>query len=344
MTHYLASFYHEVSGTGEPRSSRSVQVIEKSLSGDRTTTIAAYPLLLSFSALVLAAVVWAGNAVVGRGLREAYDPLQLTFYRWSLASLCLYLVSGRAIRAEFCLARRNVYRLLTGAVCGMAGFHLLQYFALSRLPANEVAAAVGMTPVIVSVAQSLGRRAFPPPGITLGICIGMCGLYLVCYASQTGVHIPRPWAGIGAATAAMLCWCVYSMLLSQCEGMSWLSTLFYMALASTAILLPPYACDVITSGAHALTLKLFAQILYLGIPASVIAYALYNFGIQRVGALKATQFNCLIPAFASILAAIVLDEPMTKTRVFGLIFLTVGLILTSKKNLLMSGVGGSKRI
>lgn len=293
---------------------------------DLRPTVTRHSVLLPFSALVLAALAWAGNAVVGRGIRHAYDPLELTFYRWGIACLFLYAVNGKATRAEFCQARRNFGHLLAGAVCGMAGFHLLQYFALSRLPATEVAVIVGATPLAVTTIQVALRRAYPAPGIAFGICLGMCGVFLVCYrAGEIPFHGSRPWAGIGAAIAAMVCWSAWSVRFSQCKDMSWLGTLFYMSLASTVMLLPAYVCDVIISGARLPNLQLLTQILYLGIPASVVAYALYNFGIQRVGALRAAQFNSLIPAFASVLAALLLNESMSAFQVCGLILVVVSL-------------------
>lgn len=288
--------------------------------------------LYAYVALLLAALAWAGNVVVGRDIRDQYGPVELTFYRWSVACVCLYLVGRRQIHADFDAASRNAGRLLIAAVCAMAGYHVLQYFALSRLPASDVAVIVGMTPVCVALAQAIGRRALPEPALALGVCIGACGVFLVCNrAAVPGSSGDRSWSGIGAASLAMLCWSYYSMRANRFERMSWVSALFYMALASSAMLLPFYLFDVAMSGVEVPSAKGVAQVLYVAIPASVVAYALYHFGIQQLGALKAAQFNCLIPAFASVLAAVFLGEALAPKQIVG-----VGLVVVAL-NLVMLG-------
>jgi len=289
---------------------------------------ARFALLLPCAGLILATLAWAGNAVIGRGLRQAYDPLELTFYRWSVACICLYVFGARSIHAEFGQVRRNLGRILLGGMCGMAGYHLLQYFALSRMSASEVSVIVGLTPLVVTLVRLVSSRTWPTWPMALGVGMGVCGVVLVC--SRNGFaarHDELHWVGVGAAVAAMLCWSLYSIRSPRCEGMSWLSTMFFMSLASSLVLLPFYVFDILVHGTPRPDLTLCMQILYLGVPASAAAYGLYNFGIQRVGAVRAAQFNCLIPAFASALAAIFLGESITKTQAYGLVLVVISLNL-----------------
>jgi drug/metabolite transporter (DMT)-like permease len=43
----------------------------------------------AFSLLALANLLWAGNWVIGRALRGAFDPVALNFWRWLIAALVL---------------------------------------------------------------------------------------------------------------------------------------------------------------------------------------------------------------------------------------------------------------
>ncbi|MEQ5842447.1 DMT family transporter [Paraburkholderia acidicola] len=283
-------------------------------------------LLLPCAGLVLATLAWAGNAVIGRDLRHLYDPLQLTFYRWSMACICFYLINFKDIGAELKYVRRNISRLVMGGICGMAGYHLLQYYALARMPASEVAVIIGMTPVTVTVAEAFLRRAWPAPTVMLGIALGLVGVWLVCHGNGPAASRDAlSWAGIAAAVAAMLCWSFYSMRVTRCEGLSPMTTMFCMAFVSSAVLLPFFLYDVAVGGTSVPTLRSGAQLLYLGIPASVVAYALYDRGIERVGRVTGAQFNCLIPAFASALAALFLGEAITERQIIGLFSVVIGL-------------------
>ncbi|AJK50813.1 hypothetical protein Bpla01_21220 [Burkholderia plantarii] len=296
------------------------------MSDQRMTSAAFTPApihwLLPCAGLVLATLAWAGNAVVGRGLRDAYDPLQLTFFRWSVATLGFYLAGHRLIRLEWPRVRPNLGRLWVGGACGMAGYHLLQYYALAMLPASEVSVIIGMTPLTVTVMEAWRRRAWPAPAIMLGIALGLAGVALVCRVAAAGA---ASWAGLGCAALAMLCWSWYSMRVTRCEGMATVTTLFVMSLVSTLMLLPGFAYDVAAHGMRVPDLRLGLQLLYLGIPASVAAYLLYDHGIERMGRVVGAQFNCLIPAFASALAALCLGEPLTGRQLAGLAAVVVGL-------------------
>jgi drug/metabolite transporter (DMT)-like permease len=43
----------------------------------------------AFSLLALANLLWAGNWVIGRALRDAFEPVALNFWRWLIAALVL---------------------------------------------------------------------------------------------------------------------------------------------------------------------------------------------------------------------------------------------------------------
>jgi drug/metabolite transporter (DMT)-like permease len=294
-------------------------------------------LLVPFAGLVLATLMWAGNAVIGRGLRDAYDPLQLTFCRWSVASLFLYAANCKAIKAEWRHAQRSLGRLWIGGACGMAGYHLLQYYALAQMPASNVAVIVGITPLTVTLAEATLRRAWPRPAVVFGVSLGLGGVWLVCCGNGVAAGPgDRSWAGIAAATAAMLCWSLYSMRTARCEGLSPATAMFFMSFISSLMLLPFFLYDLIAAGMRVPNLLIGAQLLYLGIPASVLAYVLYDRGIEKVGKVIGAQFNCLIPAFASALATIFLGETLTKTQVVGLIAVVIAL------NIVLLGNAGER--
>ena len=45
--------------------------------------------LLAFTLLAAANLMWSGNWVLGRALRETFDPIALNFWRWQIAALVM---------------------------------------------------------------------------------------------------------------------------------------------------------------------------------------------------------------------------------------------------------------
>lgn len=66
----------------------------------------------AFMLLAAANLIWAGNWVAGRALRDAYAPIELNFFRWAIAT---------AVLAPFALAAGFTLHLLPAFGTILAG-------------------------------------------------------------------------------------------------------------------------------------------------------------------------------------------------------------------------------
>ena len=80
--------------------------------------------------LVLATLFWSGNFVVGQAASASMTPLDLTFWRWSLAAVPLLLLAHFIERPDWRAVLRRWPVLLLLSVLGMSGYTLLLYGAL----------------------------------------------------------------------------------------------------------------------------------------------------------------------------------------------------------------------
>src|SRR5437763_8580133 len=92
-------------------------------------------------------LLWAGNAIVGRLLREAVPPMTLNLLRWAIALLVLLPLALPALRADGVLAgaraRWGRYALL--GLLGIGMYNSLQYLALrTSTPINVTLVASGV--------------------------------------------------------------------------------------------------------------------------------------------------------------------------------------------------------
>src|SRR5215467_14331731 len=84
----------------------------------------------AFALLALANLMWAGNWVTGRALRDAYDPVTLNFCRWAVAGLVLAPFALPQLPRYAPVIRRNLRGLLILAFTGVALFQSLVYLGL----------------------------------------------------------------------------------------------------------------------------------------------------------------------------------------------------------------------
>src|SRR5712691_6095107 len=89
----------------------------------------------AFSLLALANLLWAGNWVIGRALRDAFEPLALNFWRWLIAALVLAPFALPELARTRATLRRHAGLLALLALTGVAVFQTLVYLGLKTTTA-----------------------------------------------------------------------------------------------------------------------------------------------------------------------------------------------------------------
>jgi drug/metabolite transporter (DMT)-like permease len=77
-----------------------------------------------------------------------------------------------------------------------------------------------------------------------------------------------------------------------------------------------------------------ASILYVGLFASLAAYALWNAGVALAGPGRAGVALNLIPAFGTILAVLLLGEPFRPFQAVGIGLIVAGVTLAQSRAIL----------
>jgi drug/metabolite transporter (DMT)-like permease len=72
-----------------------------------------------------------------------------------------------------------------------------------------------------------------------------------------------------------------------------------------------------------------AAILYIAVFASLVAFQLWSYGVNEIGAAQAGQFVYLMPVFGPVLAIAILGETVTPAQVAGAICVFAGIVLVN---------------
>ena len=75
---------------------------------------------------------------------------------------------------------------------------------------------------------------------------------------------------------------------------------------------------------------MLATVGYVAVFPGLMAYALWNHGVNRVGPARAAMFIYLVPVFAAVLSQLFLDEPLHGFHGIGGAFILVGLYLATR--------------
>ncbi|TXF98941.1 DMT family transporter [Massilia arenae] len=264
--------------------------------------------------LTIPPVLWAGNAIVGRLVRDAVPPMTLNLIRWSIA-LAVLLPLGRAALRPGSGVLTNWKRYSMLGLLGVGLYNSLQYLALqSSSPINVTLVASGVPVWMLLV----GRLFFNVPvkrRQVAGAVLSIAGVLVVlCRGSLAELAALRLMAGDLYMILATIAWSFYSWLLMQQKDVPALRADW------AAFLLAQVGFGVLWSGALAggewalrdvhiaWSWPLVAALLYVAIGPAIIAMRCWGAGVQRAGPSLGAFFINLTPLFTALLSSAFLGE------------------------------------
>jgi drug/metabolite transporter (DMT)-like permease len=264
--------------------------------------------------LTVPPLLWAGNAIVGRLVRDAVPPMTLNLLRWSIALLIL-LPLGRAMLRPGSGLWQDWRRYSLLGLLGVGLYNSLQYLALqSSTPINVTLVAAGM-PVWMLLVGALFFGMPVKRRQIIGAALSIAGVLLVLSRGEWRQLIAmRLVAGDLYMILATIAWSFYSWMLMQPKDRPAIRADW------AAFLLAQVVYGVMWSGALAgiewsagavhidWSWKVAAALLYVAVGPAVIAFRCWGAGVQRAGPTVGAFFTNLTPLFAAVMSSAFLGE------------------------------------
>lgn len=285
--------------------------------------------------LLLLAALWGGSFLFMRIAAPVLGPVWLIELRVLLAGLALMPLMFHANRWKE--ARQNAIPLfIVGGINSALPFLLLAFASLS-LPAGFTSILNATTPLFGILVASVWLKERLSLNRVIGFLLGFTGVAMLIgwKTFTTGlVELIAIAAGLLAAVSYAIA-APYTR--KKLSGVSPI-VITAMSQLSAAVLLLPALPLTVPSAVPSATVML--SVLALALLSTAAAYILYFRLIQNVGSTKALTVTYLIPAFAMLWGAIVLDEPVTLVMVAGCCLILLG---TAIANDLLKNWRGQQR-
>ena len=296
----------------------------------RFTRLDAWLLLMTF--------FWGSNfTVIKAALREMPGPV-FNGLRMVLASLLfLALISWRdglasSVRA---IPRRDWLPIVALSVLGHALYQYFFIWGVARTSASNSALIFGCTPITVSLLSAwLGHER---PGWTrwAGTVLSLTGIYFV--VGQGARQGTSSLVGDGLIFLAMLCWAGYTVgtkpLLARYSPV--FITGLTMAIG-TVVYAPGALLWLRGVDPGQFSAPAWAGIVYSAIFSLVAAYVIWYTAVQTLGGGHTSMYSNIVPMVAMTVAAIVLGEPLTATKLAGAAAILSGVALTRLERTLIA--------
>ena len=276
------------------------------------------------AAVIAAAILWGTTGTVQALLPPERAPLAVGALRLGIGALALIILAAVRIGRSISL-RRLPWPGIIAAGIAIGGYNLLFFRAVSEAGVGVgTAITIGSAPIWATLVETLQTRRAPRPIRLAGQALSITGVAILSLTGgATGSTL-----GIALALGAGACYAAYSLLTSRISHRA-PSTAIAAATFTVAALiaLPVLAITPLTWAAAPAPI---AALLFLGVGATGLSYALYTWGLGRVAASTAVTLALAEPVTAWLLALIIVGEAVTLPGLTGAALILFGLILVTR--------------
>lgn len=275
-------------------------------------------------------LLWSGNSIVGRAVRDDVPPFTLALIRWIGALLVVLPFAWRHLVADRAALRRDWKIVLMLGLVGVAAFNGLLYSGLRHTTATNALLLQAAIPALVLLFDRslFGIRATACQ--VLGVTVSTLGVLAIITRG-----LPETLLGLQFGTgevmilAAVLAWSLYTSLLKLRPGIHPLSFLV-ATFAIATLAMAPLAAHEWQQGERIVWGPLaLGSMAYVALLPSAVAYGLYNKAVADLGAGRAGQAITLMPLLGALLAAALLNEPLLGFHFAGMALILAGIVVSN---------------
>ncbi|HET9001919.1 MAG TPA: EamA family transporter [bacterium] len=268
---------------------------------------------------VLVAVIWGLSFVASKIGLEYFSPPQLAALRFLIASVPACFLARPPVSWPVLIAL---------GLTLFAGQFLLLFFGIAHGMPPGLASVAAQTQAFFTVllaAAALGET--PSLRQSAGMAAAFAGLGMI--ASTEGHDLTL--VGLGLTLGGAVSWAVGNVLLKRIGSVEMLNLIVWLSVVPP---LPSLALSFVLDGPaalphavqHASVLGVGA-VLYLGLVATILAYAMWGNLLRQYPAATVVPFALLVPFVGSFSSAMAFGEQFGPLRLTGMGFVLLGLAI-----------------
>ena len=274
-------------------------------------------------------VIWGCTFVLTKLLINAgLRPDEIFFFRFVLAYLLMLPFSWRKLFLD------NVKDEMLAVALGLTGgslYFITENYALVYGYCSNVSLIVCLTPLVTALivgcfypSERIDKRGY------IASAIAFAGMALVVFNGNFILKLSP--LGDVLALAACLCWALYSLIIKRLQNKYSNMLITRKVFGYGLLTIIPLLCaegvnvQLLVDGGVAV----WGNILFLGCVASMLCFLGWNWCLEKIGTVRATNLLYLNPVVTITTSALVLGEHVTWVALLGAVLILVGLLFIDR--------------
>ena len=282
--------------------------------------------------MVLCTVFWAGAFVAGKLSSPFITPFTLTFLRFSIATVVLYIIIKYKKQEIYKLKKRDFPVFLFTGLIGMFGYHVLFFIALKHTTAINASIIGASNPIITAILSIFFLKDTVTYKRVLGIILSFTGVFLTL--TNANLAIMKSFSfnyGDVLMLLAVVLWASYAVFSKWVmPRYSPMILTFYSFLFCTVLIIPFVIYEMPWKLINTIPYYSYIAVVYMSIFPSVIGYLVQQMSIKQIGPSKTSIFINLVPIFSIILSVLILKEDLNPIKLLTAALIIIGVYICQR--------------
>ncbi|MFC0471843.1 DMT family transporter [Halalkalibacter kiskunsagensis] len=279
-----------------------------------------------YGMLTFATSTWGSAFIAGKVAIESFDPATISFLRFFGAALLLFPIMWLVEKNTPKPRKKDWVLFALLGLTGVAIYNICFFLASKHAPVIKSSLFIAANPMLIMLLSGLLLKETISKRNVIGLLLAFAGVVTIVTEGNLMIFFRFQFEPIDfVLLGAVITWALYSVIgrVVLRKYSSIVSTTYAVGFG-TLFLLPFSLFEKPWQSIATSTLPAWLAIAHMSVFVTVIGFILYYYGIQKIGAAKASIFINVMPVSAVIMATVFLGETLTLTTVIGALFVISG--------------------
>ncbi|MCD4677835.1 MAG: DMT family transporter [Desulfobacula sp.] len=286
--------------------------------------------MLPVLSILGAVFLWGSSFSAMRIILRDLNPFAVMFCRLFIAFVFIIPISGKIFPKSY---QKGDWKILLPMVLFQPCLYFLfESNALTFTTSSQAGIIAACLPLMVAVAAFFFLSESMNGKTIIGLILSISGVVLLTIFQSEQANAPRPILGNLLEVCAMASACANIILIKKLSSRYNTWSLTGMQVIAGTLFFLPGIKYIMIADPSIWTVKLVLLLFYLGVCVSFFSFGLYNWGISKIEASRASIFINLIPVTAVVLGWLILGETLNPRQIIATIIVIFGVFLSNQNN------------